>query len=78
MIARSMATVTQTYEHTAVAITQDGEEVTLYRGNLQRLQRNAAWDWGTISIGTHVRGVIVEPDRVTMRRRLIEIAIVEP
>lgn len=71
-------TVTQLAEHTVVALTPDGEEVTVYRGNLQRYQRNAAWDWETITIGTHVLGTIVEPDRVKMRRRLIEVLIVEP
>jgi hypothetical protein len=71
-------TVTRTSEHTAVAMLTDGEEVTLYRGNMQRHQRRPEWDWGTVSIGTVVRGTIVQPDRTGMRRRLIEIQIVEP
>jgi hypothetical protein len=45
---------------------------------MQRHQRRPEWDWGTVSIGTVVRGTIVQPDRTGMRRRLIEIQIVEP
>ncbi len=77
-MAPEVVTVIETREHTAVALTEDGEEIILYRGNLQSFQRNPKWDFATISIGTQCRVTIVSSVKPRERRRGIEILILTP
>ncbi len=77
-MAPEVVTVIETREHTAVAITEEGEEIILYRGNLQSFQRNSKWDFDTLTIGSQCKVTIISPEKPRMRRRGIEILILTP
>lgn len=77
-MAQEVITVTVRSEHSAVGITEEGVECTLYRGNLQRHQRNPKWDWETITIGTQVKATLVTSVKPRERLRGIEILIITP
>lgn len=66
-------------EHTAIAVDMiDGEELVIYRGNLQSFQRNLQWDWSTITVGTTLRVTPIAPEKHMQRRRGIEVLILKP
>ena len=77
-MAQELITVITKQEHTAIAVTTSGEEVLVYRRNLQRHQRSPVWGWETISIATQCRATLIEPEKEHMRRRAIEVLIIDP